>query len=474
MGRKMSKQYKMRTISFICLLGVLYVVGCKKDDWYDAKSDKQLAVPTTLKDMQALLDNARVFNTANPRQGEIASDGHYVSDARARTLTDNDRNAYTWSREQPNELVLDWINSISSGSYRRIYYANVILDGLAEMRIEPNEMSKKEQWNDIRGQALFHRSDAFYKLSQVFTPAYEKSTADRKLGIPLRLESDINIPSTRSTISQTYDQVINDLMEAKDLLPTFSLLKTRPSKVAVFASLARIYLSMEDYEKAFIYAGQCLDSFNVLLNYKLLNSAASTNQIMPYNPELIFYSALGGTVPIIFSNILIDQSLFNSYNDFDLRKKIFFNKNATTGLITYKGTYCGQGFDDCFSGLATDEVILIRAECYARQGNALEAMKDLNTLLRTRWATTYTDMTAANAEDALMKVLEERKKELILRGLRWSDLRRLNRDSRFAVTLTRKVGDKTYTLEPNSDKYTFPIPDNIIRLSGIEQNPGWE
>lgn len=467
------KKLIQSVVIFIWIFICVCIIGCQKGDWYDVKSDKRLAVPTTLKDMQALMDYGLVLNINTPALKELASDGHYVSNVMALTLSGINKNAYTWSHEEPYEKVTDWISgNATSGSYKKIYYSNLVLESLD--KIETEGIIEQEAWENVKGQALFHRAMAYYDLAQVFAPPYDLATENNQLSIPLRLESDVNIPSKRATNKQVYDQIFNDLMHAKGLLPVAALYKTRPSKLAVLALLARIYLSIEDYEQARIYAGLCLDSYSTLMDYSKLNSTSTTNPIMQYNSEIIFYSSIWDIVPLSFSNNLIDPVWYNSYNNNDLRKKIFFNRNATTGLITSKGTYCGTGFNSHFSGLATDELYLIRAECYAREGKVVEAMKDLNTLLKTRWSGNYTNMTAANGEDALIKVLEERKKELIMRGLRWSDLRRLNRDSRFAVTLTRTIGAKTYTLEPNSYKYTFPIPDDIIAVTGMEQNPGWE
>src|SRR5690606_30279770 len=114
----------------------------------------------------------------------------------------------------------------------------------------------------------------------------------------------------------------------------------------------------------------------------------------------------------------------------------------------------------------------------ARQGEVDLAMKDLNALLRTRWrkvngVSTYVDQSAADASAALKLILTERRKELLLRGLCWTDLRRLNLEEPFKKTLSRTIDGKTYKLEPGSFRYTFPIPDEILSKSGMKQNPGW-
>ena len=80
-------------------------------------------------------------------------------------------------------------------------------------------------------------------------------------------------------------------------------------------------------------------------------------------------------------------------------------------------------------------------------------------------------VTVTDADELLRIILQERRKELLFRSLRWTDLRRLNKDSRFAVTLTRKLNNDTYTLPPNDARYVLPIPQQEIEESGIQQNP---
>lgn len=57
-----------------------------------------------------------------------------------------------------------------------------------------------------------------------------------------------------------------------------------------------------------------------------------------------------------------------------------------------------------------------------------------------------------------------------MRGLRWMDLKRLNKDSA-NIILTRQVNGQTYTLQPNDLRYALPLPEDIIQITGMQQNP---
>jgi uncharacterized protein with PhoU and TrkA domain len=115
-------------------------------------------------------------------------------------------------------------------------------------------------------------------------------------------------------------------------------------------------------------------------------------------------------------------------------------------------------------------MILIRAECDARKGNIPDAMADLNSLLEKRYKTgTFVPLAINDSKEALKKILLERRKELVMRGLRWIDIKRLNKEDH-QITLIRKIEDQTYTILPNSDYYALPLPDDIIRITGMQQN----
>jgi tetratricopeptide (TPR) repeat protein len=440
--------------------------GCEKD-WLGAKATKQQAIPATLKDFQAIVNSEGLNSDYSTALIEIASDGHYVTEAAWVSGNAVDMNAYTWSNERPYP-VFYW----ADGPYARVFSMNVVLDGLN--RYVPAD-EERVTWNNIRGQALFHRADAFYRAAVVWTPPYNPATAESDMGIPLRLEADLTIASRRSTVKQTYAQIINDLLESAQLLSPDFKSKTLPYKRSAFALLARVYLEMREYSKAGAYADSCLEIEGSLLDYN--NLSTSTNFIgdVNNNPEIIFFSHFLAT-RFTNASCLIDADLYSLYEENDLRRTIFFKVNAD-GSVKFKGNY-NSSASRLFSGLANDELYLIRAECFARSGEITSAMKDLNDLLRTRWKkndgiTTYVDKVPNDASESLRLILTERRKELLLRGLRWTDLRRLNFEDDFKITLTRTIGGNTFILEPRSFRYAFPLPNEVISMTSMPQNIGW-
>lgn len=458
----MKKNILFTGIYFFCFL--LLFSACKKD-WLNVKSNKALVVPATLTDLQAILDNSLLFAGSNPAIGELGSADFYVLPATWQALTaPTERNAYIWAADifegDPN---IDWNNC-----YQRIFYSNVVLEGIN--KIIPAG-AVLQQWSSIKGSALYYRANNFYNLAQLFCRPFETANADADMGIPLKLTADINEKSVRASVRATYNQIINDLKEAAPLLPTAlptapALSKIRPSKAAAYGLLARTYLSMRNYDSALVYAGLCLQLNNTLINFNTLNAAA-TNPIAPFNTETISYTSGVNYLSFFTTRLIVDSTLYRSYAINDLRRSIFFF--TTAGNISYKGSYTQTRL--IFTGIATDEMYLVRAECQARRGNTAAALMDLNALLITRWRTgTFVPITAIDANDALAKILTERRKELVFRGLRWTDLRRLNLENA-NITLTRVLNASIYTLPPNDKKYILPIPDNEIQLSGIAQNP---
>lgn len=451
------------------LITIVVFFGCK--DKLNLKPDSRLILPKTAKDMENILDNTRIMNVT-PSLAQLSSDEYFIPSLAAwqAETTIIGRSAYIWEKDiyKGQTQIQSW-----HAPFTTIFYCNSVLDIIAKKNIDHDDELK-----NLKGWALFNRAYSYYALASTYCKAYENTTAGTDLGMPLKLSPNIDELVQRSTLQETFDQIINDVLLASSLLKKDITIekRNRPSKVAAYALLARVYLSMRKYDQAELYADQSMSLYRTLIDFNSLNP--NTISAFTYNSlETIFFSCqlseFGNTLGIPNQGYGVDTTLLSLYETGDLRKQIYFQLN-TVGNYNIKHINSVPAYP--FTGLATDELYLIKAECLARRGEVDLAMEFINQLLITRWnpnATTparpYQNMTAVDADDALDKILTERRKALVWRAIRWTDLKRLNLEGR-NIKLTRKLDDQTYVLEPNSPRYVLPIPDDEIALSGNQQN----
>jgi starch-binding outer membrane protein, SusD/RagB family len=440
---------KKRPFNLLTILLVSFIIvsaACTKRSDLDQPRDSSLNVLNTAAEARALLDNIDVMRET-PALAEISADNFYISDTETYDATE--LNAYLWKEDifEGRKQIGDW-----NKPYQQVYYANAVLDALPRL-----STSDKQQLDEIKGTAL-----AFSKL-------YDEATAAEEWGIPLRLTADPTEVVGRATVAATYRQIIQDAKGSARWLPQTPdpLRKNRPSAPASYALLARVYLSMSDYRNAALYADSCLMLYTTLLNYNSLDAASgfTTN-----NGEVLYQSNLLSTANMFYpKKCFIDPDLYRSYASDDLRRQLFFSIN-NMGLPVPRYNYSGS--IAMFSGLAVDEVLLIRAECNARMQNAAGALQDLTTLMQHRWKNgAYPPPVSSTAKEVLDQVLAERRKELVFRGTRLADIRRYNKQGA-GISLQRRYKQTDYLLDAGSQKFVLPIPPDVIAVNdGIKQNP---
>jgi hypothetical protein len=456
-------------ILFVTLFAAFTVVAaltaCKK--FLNKIPDESLSVPQTVQDFRALLNQDIITANSTPGLGPLGVDDYVLSDGAWQNAGAASQGGYIW---QPaiyqGSTDLSW-----SAPYQAIYNCNVVLAGLPALTGVDN--SQKEEYNAVYGSALFLRAFHFYHLEETFGQPYKPLTAATDTGIPLRLTDNPLQLVGRSSVQAVFDQITGDLLKAIPLLP-IQVQDSNPNipcRPAAYALLARAWLVQQNHAKAKQYADSCLLLYNELVDYNLLDSTASHPFRPGGNAEVLFQCSAVSYTTQYSKQSLVDSTLHNSYDINDLRRVIFFGKASSGAGYFFKGGYTGLIY--LFSGLAVDDVYLIQAECSARAGDAGSAMSSLNTLLSRRWRSgTFQPHTASTADDALRQVLVERRKETLFREDRWSDLRRLNQDPRYADTLIRVLNNKLYLLLPGDLHYTWLIPKAEIQLGGITQNPG--
>lgn len=448
----------MRYCYIPVILAAINLFFCSCEGFLEEKPYNTLAQPSQLKDLRALLDYEPTVLSSYPGHGELASDDFRTAEDGYAYMLPYMQDLYVWEDKGLNGDA--W-----RGAYNKISIANVVLEGLERIR----EGTDKQR-NEIEGEALFMRGWMFFHLAQVYCAPYTVLEPKDGPGLVLRLDSDSEIRLSRSTLRDSYRQIFADLERAVELLSERSEYLTRPSKLVALAALARAYLTIEDYPKAEGMVDRVMAAEDRLLDFNMLTASANVPLTINNNTELLSYATSGtASYLIAHASTVIDPELYGMYEEDDLRRQVFFEQ-APAG-IKFKGFY--HGARSIFVGLAQDEMYLIKAECAARKRAVEEGAYYLNRLLEHRYVKdSFEPLLFADEELLLQRVLEERRKELVFRGLRWLDLRRLNRYPTLAKTLHRTIGaDKAYRLEPGDLRYTFLIPQDAVDIGRYEQNP---
>ncbi len=351
-----------------------------------------------------------------------------------------------------------------SAIYRTINITNHIIQkapGIADINLSDAERQQ------ILAEAHFIRALAYFDLARGFG------------GVPLKLTPTVDIANdatlSRSSISETYSQVLSDLEVAEANIDN-SVNRVRATLHAVWALKARYYLYNQQWDKAIEYATLVLDQSD---NYDLVAPFSSWfKNGVSQTPESIFEIAFsaqntndlrttmsllarGGEYRFRPSDGVVNV-LKESETGGDRLALIDSAKQSSTTLYAGALYYRSPATDPSYI-LRVAEQYLIRAEARAHTDDLSGAIDDLDTV-RGRANLSPTD--AVTKDEILDAILDERRLEFLWEAHRYFDL-----------TRTGKLKREIEELKPNltiTEKHNlFPVPSNEVILGELEQNPGY-
>ena len=448
------------------------LTGC--NDFLDIKP-KGEKIPKTVTDYETLLNYESVQKVSDTYPTYLTDDV-YLPDVAQGTATpglnsveQSILNLYLFKKDVFGEAQDDgfWF-----ASYNRIYYYNTVIDNIMNA-----EGPSEQQKHSIQAEALISRALEYLYLVNGYAKHYDVRTAETDPGVPLILDEDISKKDlVRASVKDVYAQIQSDLQAALPNLPVQPKGNAfRASKAAGYGILAKMYLYMGNYTEALKAANEVLAINNSLLDLKkyavvkVQSSIGRTNVPQDIdNPENI-YIKFAPYVYGLSSKVFGSDELISLFSEDDMRLQIYFTKNFRN-IPTDK--YVWVPYLRANLAVSSPEIYLIAAECEARKGSVERAMTLINKLRDNR-IKNNTDVVATDRNDALQKVLEERRRELAMSGMvRYIDLKRLNQESQFAKTVTHVTGEGTFSLEPNSPLYVLPIPAKVMRFNknSMKQN----
>jgi tetratricopeptide (TPR) repeat protein len=466
----------MRKITYLLFLGVILLQGCSE---FLENKPKGITIPSVFQDYQKLMASVYLTRMGNIYPMFLTDDVHLLFNVKTAdsynfaNKSEVQRNAFSFKGGQlftPGQSDGLW-----NGLYNQIFIYNTVIN---EVMSVP-DASEKEKLR-LRSEALVARAFQYYILVNAYARQYDNASADTDYGVPLILKADINQSVTRNTVAQVYKQIEDDLKDAFPNLRDKAAFATYPSKAAAYSFFARLYLGMGRYDEALSNAKLALGVKSNLYDHRpyVVTDVTTWGRIVgvnggPFlydidNPECIYLRNVSEQISNTCCASVDLKNIFKKdlpADAVDMRRTLFYaddKVNYGGSPLVFPGeTTFGPWINHNY-GFTTSENMLITAECEARIGSKDKAMEYLNTLRDSRIKNNQ-PLAAVNNEDALVKVLDERRREFAFVGYhRLFDLKRLNKDDRFKKTITHNVEGVEVTLNPNDNKYILPVSTQVM------------
>jgi len=428
-------------------------------------------IPTTWEDYNAFMRNNQTsyFET----EQLLFLMGDYFRSETALSNSELTRANYLFLEDVNRTLINSSDYKAYYSAYEMMFYWNLI----AEEGMNTTNATDQQR-RMLVAQAKVLRAMTYFYVVNYHADQYWTDTKD-KLSVPLILSASVEAPSPQATLQQVYDQMIYDLTTALPDLPDHGETIVHPTLASGYGMLARVYLSMGNYTEARKAAESALAINDQLYDWvKFYNDekdriedTSTFDAYTEVNPEIdncenyIFHAA--GSMYYSGQSrgsLTLPVERAAKFEDGDIRLLAHWRYYNTGTIEYYRGIY---GNEPNFGGIRSAEMYYIKAECQARDGEWEDALETVNTVRRTRFLPEkYTDLTASNQTEAINKIIDDKANEFVQTQVIFCDYRRLNKEGLYPRTLTKTIGDKTYTLKPNSHLWIMPYPAQVLNNPG--------
>jgi len=345
----------MKTIKYIVAIFFFssVLISCEKE-FLEVLPRGQVIAKTTA-DFRKLLDyvdNSRYSYSLSLTMSfvDLLTDNVYFDSTKWNTYsttTEHIKNLYVfkntiWTYEAPtftNEV--NWNN--------QYYIVSLCSSILSEIVKATDNLTLQKQ---LIAETKVHRAYAYLLLVNLYAPHYSEANAANTKGVPI-INSPASLPPlVRSSVKDVYSLIVSELESAiPDLPDDVNQFKHRPAKVSAYAILARTYLYMGNYAKAYEYANKALLIRSYLYDYNTIYTGTVdfySNLVglsRNTDEETLLWKAYAKNANTTTTNTynILDTMTFNKlYPDFtrnpdgtygtkDLRRTLKFNVIASTG-----------------------------------------------------------------------------------------------------------------------------------------------
>jgi len=165
--------------------------------------------------------------------------------------------------QQPREIINKEI-AVTNSYVEQTWIAAYDLINICNTLLDPEILGvlDNEDAQRVEGEAKFLRGWVMFEMTRLYGLPYEPGQTNSQLGIPIVTTptKDVSdaIKVARNTVEECYTQALDDLTDAKALLPETN--DVYATTYAASAVLARVYLQMSDYTNAATEANRVIES----------------------------------------------------------------------------------------------------------------------------------------------------------------------------------------------------------------------
>jgi tetratricopeptide (TPR) repeat protein len=341
-------------------------------------------------------------------------------------------------------------------AYKRISRYNIIIEEVLDA--EGNEADKKE----VYAKAKVLRAFNHFLLVNYYAKHYDKNTATTDNGIIVIKTFDMEQNPVQTSVQDAYDFILKDINDVLSDLKEKTENNLHPSKAFAYALLAKVHLFMKEFDKAKEAVEKSLAINSYVYDLVDAHNRSTPGGFVPslpktdYNlPEFLYYAGGPWGDPILSR---ISRIAINRFGTGDIRLDDFYASHPRFPNVTFKFWF-QRNYKHVGAGITVPEVLLMKAECLARGGDASGAMSIVNDLREKRVLSDYALPTEVTAKEAVNIVINERARELVNTLNRFFDIRRLADEADYKIALSREFNGKTYNVDPaTSHIFIMPFP----------------
>jgi len=498
--RQFNKTISSTAARILLVTLLLFPGAC--NDFLNEAPDNRVTLDNLDKAAQ-LLTNA--YSIASPAFTDWMTDN--TAYIRGVTIRQSHSRAFEWKDfvDDPNEQdtpAFFWFET-----YNAIAHANEVL-AVLESLPATSETDKKRK-RAIEAEARLSRAYGHFMLVNLFGKHYDESSAESDRGVPY-----VETPETvfiktykRNTVKEVYTKVEADLLKGLELIDdTFysNSGKYHFNKNAALAFASRFYLFKQDYDKCIEYSNLLLGSDPGSFVRDLTSTEFQNASSSPTNYPQLYSSPQQRSNLLLMRKISLVQRIDFAHGPTSDVYDDIFGPNPFGGTDERENPSYQKGENGAFparyeslfersslnSNVGTpyhigimfrgEEVLLNRAEALAQKNRITEAIADLQTLANKRYSGNINTITItslrnffgvgsgsiSNRTVVIEWAVRERRREFLVQGMRWFDLKR------FKVSIEHELEDGTKVkLESEDLRKVLQIPTSAIEVGGLKPNP---